>query len=271
MELQRCGNYILTERLNEGGTAEVFLARTSDNQNVVVRKLRSLYKLRFSKRKEFSRGLEIQLKMNHPNIVKVLEMPKKQMIPYAVLEYVDGYNLRHSLGQKNYITDNSILILKQILNGVQHIHQKGYLHLDLKPENIIVSRWGEVKIMDFDLAEPIREIPQSHSKISGTLNYLAPEQILKQPIDERSDIFSLGIIMFELFTGHKPFMALSKKEALDVYADVNKPFPKASTVRPDIPPGIEHIITNCLQKQINKRYPNLDMILHDFHSTQGVS
>jgi serine/threonine protein kinase len=271
MDLQRCGDYILTELLNEGGTAQAFLARSPDNKNVVIRKLHSKYKLRYFKRKEFARGLEIQSKMNHPNIVKVIQQSQQDLIPYAVLEYVDGVNLRHAIANKSYFTDNPILILKQILNGVSHIHQQGYLHLDLKPENILISRHGEVKVMDFDLAEPILEKPRAHSKINGTLNYLAPEQILRKPIDERADIFSLGIVMFELFTGQKPFVAMKKNEALEVYADLDRPFTSPRAIKSDLPPGIDRIIMNCIQKRADLRYPTVSMIVHELHDTKGVS
>lgn len=270
MDPERCGDYTLTERLNEGGTAEVFLAKTSDQKSVVIRRLRPQLKLQFAKRIEFSRGLEIQTKLNHPNIVRVLEMPKTELVPFAVLEFVDGFNFRHTLTQRETFIEQALPIVEQILRAVSYIHQQGFLHLDLKPENMILSKEGQIKIMDFDLSEPIKKAGYSHSKIRGTVNYLAPEQILKQPLDERTDIFSLGIMMYEIFTGQKPMPALTKQQTLDFYSNVESPFPPPIKVAPEISPIVNHVIKNCIQKKKDLRYPNIDLILHELHTGNGL-
>lgn len=265
MNAQRCGNYMLHEFLNAGGTADIFVGTSPENHPIIVRRLRSKYMLNFFKRCEFTRGLKIQGRMNHPNIVKLVDLVAFDTVPYGVMEYVYGVNLRQAMLTKSRLLADPIPIFRQLLEGLCHIHRQGYLHLDFKPENIQLSEEGHVKILDFDLAKQILKEARPCSQIDGTPAYLAPEQILKLPVDERADIFALGITAFELFTGHKPFMAQTREDVFAFYSNLGLPFPSARKVNPAIPPQLDQIIARCLEKKAERRYPTVSMILRDLN------
>jgi eukaryotic-like serine/threonine-protein kinase len=270
MQQQRWGDYILWDQLNEGGMAEVFIATSPNEKQVVVRRLKSEYKLNLFKRYEFTRGLDIQSQMDHPSIIKVLEMHTLQATPYAILEYIDGFNLRQKLVHGRASIENRIAILLQILEGLYHIHSKKYLHLDFKPENILISNRGEVKIFDFDLAEEIQPTPHAQKEIHGTPSYLAPEQILRQPVDERTDIFAFGLTAFELFVGQKAFIPKNRNEIFEFYRDLETPFPTARSVNSSVPHVVDRIISKCLEKKVERRFPAVSMILRELDGVRAT-
>lgn len=262
----RCGRYSLHERLNAGGMAEIFLGSSSEGNTVVVRRLLSQFKFNLSKRREFSRGLKIQSHFNHPNIVKIYELATLRIIPYAAMEYINGMNLRQTITHKKTTPFKQLLMLfQQMVDGLEHIHQRGYLHLDFKPENVLISPHKVAKIIDFDLAEPILKEPKAQSKINGTPAYLAPEQILRTPVDERTDIFALGITAYELFTGQKPFVAQTREDIFRANSNLKQPFPSPHSINPSIPRSLNRILSHCIEKKSDRRYPTASIITRDLN------
>lgn len=266
MDPLRCGRYLLHERLNEGGMAEIFLGTSSENNPVIVRRLLPRFKFNLSKRREFTRGLKIQSKFDHPHIVKLYELVTLRIIPYAAMEYVNGMNLRQIITHKKATSFKQLLMLfHQMLAGLEHIHQRGYLHLDFKPENVLVSTRKDAKIIDFDLSEPIQKESKAQSEIKGTPAYLALEQILKMPVDERTDIFSLGITAYELFTGQKPFIANNREEIFRANSNLKRPFPSPHSINPSLPLSLNRILCHCIEKKVERRYPSVSMIIRDLN------
>lgn len=265
MDLTRCGQYILHDRLNEGGTAEVFLATAPDNRTVVVRRLKPNFRFNLAQRRKFMRGLRIHARMRHENIVELLATANDRLVPYGVLEHVDGANLRILFSKQDPSLRDPIPIFRQMLFALQHIHRQGYLHLDFKPENVLLNRDHVVKILDFDLALKIPRKPAPQGNLSGTPSYLAPEQILRQPVDERSDIFSLGVSAFELFVGQKPFTPMDRREIMSAYTAFDVSFPSPRALKPAIPLRLSRILSNCLEKRPDRRYPTVSLILRDLH------
>lgn len=263
MEIQRCGQYILHERLNAGGTAEVFTGVSPDNKTIAIRRLLPKFKLNLVKRLEFNRGLAIQAKFEHPNFVRTLEIAALKLVPYAVMEYVDGTNLRQAMLRKDPLLADPMPVFRQILEGLAYLHRCGFLHLDFKPENVILSRQGEVKILDFDLSEPILKKPRAQSAIKGTPGYLAPEQVLQQPVDERTDIFALGVTAYELFAGQKPFAGQDRQEIFRMSCNFDHPFPAARTINTAIPIALDRVLSHCIEKKPDRRYPTVSLILRD--------
>ncbi len=251
--------------------AEVFLAMSPQNHPVILRRLLSKYRFNFFKRHEFLRGLRIQATLGHANVIRILELLPFQLTPFAVMEYVEGINLREAMIRHDPSIANGVEIFRQMLEGLEHIHRSGYLHLDFKPENIFVSRWSEVKILDFDLAMPVPKRPKPLVGLEGTPTYVAPEHILKRPVDERADIFSLGVTAFELFTGQKPFQGLDQQDIFHAYTDLDTHFRSAHAVRPEVTPSLARILANCLEKRPERRYPSVSLILHDLHDLQNVT
>ena len=271
MQPERFGEYTLHERLNEGGTAEVFFATNSRGEGVALRRLRPDYKFSLSKRSGFRHGMEIQMQMNGPHVVHVFELQTRKMVPYAVMEYIDGVNLRQALLRRDEFLPhwtNAFALFEGIAKGLGEIHHRGSMHLDMKPENVMLNRAGEVKILDFDLARRISKQPVALSSVDGTPSYLAPELILREPVDERTDIFSLGILGYELFTGQKPFTAPTHQELFRAYTTRNVAFPPPVKLDPSLPQTLNDIILHCIEKKFELRYPAVALILRDLRKVK---
>ncbi|MCC7519116.1 MAG: serine/threonine protein kinase [Verrucomicrobiae bacterium] len=266
MDLTRCGQYLLHDRLNEGGNAEIFLATGDSNRTVVIRRLLPRFRFRFAQRKMFLHGLRIHARMDHENIVRVFAVENDWFIPYGVLEYVDGDNLRILLNKQAPLIREPIPIFRQMLLGLQHVHRQGYLHLDFKPENVLIARDRVTKLVDFDLSIRIPRKPAPLRELSGTPSYLSPEQILREPVDERSDIFSLGVTAFELFVGQKPFTPLERRDIMSAYTARDVAFPSPKAIKPALPQKLSRILSNCIEKRADRRYPTISLILRDLEA-----
>lgn len=266
MELERFDRYILHHCLNVGGTAEVFQAATDEGRMVALRRPRPESKFSLSKRAEFRRGMEIQQRMQGPHVARVFELQMRRLIPFAIMEFVSGISLRQALIQKDpMIADwrNALHVFERILKGVGEIHRCGCMHLDLKPENLMLHPSGEIKILDFDLARSIPKQAEPLRSIDGTPAYLAPEILLRQPVDERSDIFALGILGYELFTGQKPVSGLKREEVLLAYSNFNLGFPSPLRLNPNLPRELSEVLLHCVSKNTERRYPAVPVILRD--------
>ena len=266
MVLERFYDYVLHIRLNEGGMAEVFLATDAHDRTVAVRRLRPEFKFRLSKRTDFRRGMEIQQRMRGPHVVHVLELRTKTLIPYAVMEYIEGVNLRQAFHRRReFFTEwtRAYLIFERIAKGLGEIHRHGFMHLDFKPENMMINHTGDVRIMDFDLARPIPKKTEELGTAAGTPSYLAPEVLLRQPVDQRADIFALGITGYELFAGRKPVVAEAPQDLVCAYTSAYANFPSPASINPALPRSISELLMNCVEKKMDARYPSIPMILRD--------
>ena len=143
------------------------------------------------------------------------------------------------------LAENVAQILIDMALGLNHVHESGFMHLDFKPENVLVSRNGNVRLIDFDLAQPIPEKPVKLSKNPGTPGYMAPEQLKREPIDSRADIFAYGVSAYELVTNQKPFPGETPAEILAAQVDPVKPIPPRE-YNPEIPAALEQVILKCL-------------------------
>lgn len=209
----------------------------------------------------------MQEQMHHPNVVRVLELVTFGLRPYAVMEFVGGMNLRQALLRKDPVVHHPLPIFCQILEGLHHIHSCGFLHLDFKPENILVQPDGHTRIADFDLAQPILPKPRRQPSVQGTPAYLAPEQIMKRPVDPRTDIFALGLTAFELFTRRKPVARSQREEIFAAYCDENTAFPIPSALNRTIPEALDQILGACLAKKPEERYTSVQRIIHDLQES----
>jgi serine/threonine-protein kinase len=151
--------------------------------------------------------------------------------------------------------------------GLAHVHGRGFLHFDFKPKNILLSADMEPKIADFDLCIPRPAYPVPIKHLSGTFSYLAPEQVLGHPVDERADIFAFGLTAYEMLTHRKPFTADTSIELTRKYANPNINPEPPSYFAPDVPAEIERIVLKCLEKDVDCRYHSMEMVLHDLEQT----
>ncbi len=205
----------------------------------------------------FMREAQAAAKLNHPNIVTVYDTGEQQGRYYIAMEYVEGTTLKEILRRRGTISPSGILhILMQICEALKYAHEKKVVHRDIKPANAMWTRDKKVKLMDFGLAKVIEEARNHTTVVAGTPYYMSPEQTLGKNIDHRTDIYSLGVAIFELATGTVPF-----KEGNIPYHHVHTAPPRIRELRPDLPSTLSAIVERCLEKDPDNRYQSAGEIL----------
>jgi len=248
--------------------SEIWLVTDSRGKPYALRKLKSELKYNLLARRRFARGCEVLSKLNDSDyIVGYVEHGKLEGTPYLLMDYMEAENLKILFARHDpLLTENVAQILIDAAIGLNHVHESGFMHLDFKPENILVSRNGNVRLIDFDLAQPIPEKPKKFSKNPGTPGYMAPEQLQRQPIDARADIFAYGVAAYELVTNSKPFPGDNPNEILAAQMEPNNPTPVREH-NPDIPVALEKIILKCLAREPERRYPFTSVLVRDLQNT----
>ena len=216
------GRFYLQELINSGGMADIWLATDANGKAYALRRLHDRLRFNFVARRRFVRGAEILSRIHdHHCIIGYVEHGKISGHLYLLMEYVEGENLKELYARYDRVlVENVAQILIDMSLGLEHVHANGYMHLDFKPENVLVTRNGSVRLVDFDLAQQIPEKPIKASKKNpGTPSYMAPEQLLGQPISHRVDIFSYGVTAYELLTNQKPFPGETPAQILQKQLD----------------------------------------------------
>jgi serine/threonine-protein kinase len=207
---------------------------------------------------------------NHDCVVGYYEHGKIDGALYLLMEYVEGWNLKLMYGSHDQILlDNVGNIIIDMATGLEHVHESGYMHLDFKPENVLVTRNAGVRIADFDLAQPIPKSPKKLAKNPGTPAYMAPEQLMREGVDQRADIFALGVSMFELLTNYKPFPGDQAGDILAKQRD-RSGFITPRQHNPDLPMALEKVVLRCLQQDPEKRYPTMTVVTHELKTALYV-
>jgi serine/threonine-protein kinase len=258
------GRFYLQELINSGGMADIWLATDGDGHPYALRRMHERYRFNFSARRRFVRGCEILASIHdHPQIIGYEEHGKIGGQLYLLMEYVEAENLKILLTQRDpVLTENVAQILIDTAEGLTHMHENGYMHLDFKPENVLVTRNAGVRLVDFDLTQPIPEKPKKQSKNSGTPGYMAPEQLLGEAITHHVDIFAFGVTAYELLTAQKPFPGENPSEILRKQLD-RSDFVNPRDHNADIPPGVERIILKCLEREPLRRYPFIGVMTRE--------
>ena len=260
-------SYSVVERINRGGMADIYLAADRAGQKVVLRVLLPSLRFHWTSRRRFRWGCEVESQLNHPNIARCLESGKFRGNPFAVLEYIDGPNLKECiLRSEPMLAQHRLHLLVGMAAGLAHIHERGFMHLDFKPENVLATHDADPKIIDFDLALLRPEEPKRASKLSGTPAYLAPEQIMREPVDERADIFAFGLTAYEMLTGKKPITGNTLREVIQKYAQFENHLKPLRAHIPDIPHNIERVVLKCLERDVTRRYPSMGLVVRDLQS-----
>jgi eukaryotic-like serine/threonine-protein kinase len=217
--------------------------------------------------RRFRWGCEVESQLTHPNVARCLEYGKFRGRRYAVLEYVEGPNLKECILRNDPILpENRLHLLVGMAAGLAYIHERGFMHLDFKPENVLVTKSADPKIIDFDLTVLRPSEPKRVTKLSGTPAYLAPEQIMREPVDERADIFAFGLTAYEMVTGKKPIIGNTIREVIQKYAQFENHLKPLRAHVPDIPHNIERVILKCLERDVTRRYPSMGLVARDLQS-----
>jgi eukaryotic-like serine/threonine-protein kinase len=264
---QQFGPYTLHELINQGGMSEIWLATNPENQSVAIRRLHSVSTFDFTTKRRFVHGAKVLSQIhNHDYIVNYIEHGKIDGTLFLAMEYIEGSNLKLLSAEGDpVVAENAPQILIDVAQALEHVHDSGFVHMDFKPENILVTRNGSVRLIDFDLAIEKPEQPIKPKSNPGTPAYMAPEQLLRQPINHRVDIWAYGVTAYELLTGQKPFPGDTPDEIL--HNQLNRgDFVNPREVNPDIPAAMEKLILKCIDVEADKRYPFMSVLVRDVQS-----
>ncbi len=267
------GRFYLQELINSGGMADIWLATDSRSKPYALRVMHERYRFNLMARRRFYRGCEILAKIaDHPGIIGYVEHGKASGRPYLLMEYVEAENLKDLYARHDpVLLENVAQILIDMAVALEHMHDNGFMHLDFKPENVLITRNGSVRLIDFDLAQMIPEEPKRFSKKNpGTPAYMAPEQLLGQPLSQQVDMFSYGVAAYELLTNQKPFPGETPAEILRKQLDRSE-FVTPRDLNPDLPVGLEKVILRCLEKEPERRYPFIGIMAREVQGALYVS
>ena len=251
------GRYRLAQTVGEGGMAVVYLARDLLlNREVAVKVLRDQYASDSTFLERFRREGQIAAGMTHPNIVSVYDVGNDQALHYIVMEHIRGPNLKELIYQQGpFSVDGAVFIIGQVASALDYAHQRGLVHRDIKPQNILVDRDGNAKVVDFGIAKGMRDPGLTETGAGmGTVHYVSPEQARGLEIGPASDLYSTGIVLYEMLTKTLPFEGDS---AVSIAMQHVSDEPEPPSVRnPDIPPQIDRIILRTLAKDPAERFPS---------------
>jgi DNA helicase-2/ATP-dependent DNA helicase PcrA len=274
-------HYRIIGTLGMGGMGAVYKAHDEKLERVVALKMLTPEAIaQADRRRRFLQEARAASSLNHPHILTIYETGEVDGKPYIVMEYVEGLTLRQTLASGLFALKDALGIAIQVAGGLAKAHEHGIVHRDLKPDNLIISRDGYAKILDFGLAKLVEQrrpkfpagsaentliqVNTQSGMILGTINYMSPEQLLGQRVDLRSDIFSFGIVLYEMMTGKYPF---ADDNRIDTMHAILHEEPKAPhEVKTDLPPDLQRILTKALAKAPKSRYQTVRELLSDLET-----
>jgi serine/threonine protein kinase len=284
---QKIGHYEIRETLGAGGMGEVFLAEDTELRRLVAIKILHTEVAEDKERvSRFIREARAASALNHPNILTIHEIGKFEDSRFIVSEYVKGETLRERLQQENLDITESLEIATQVAAALQAAHEAGIVHRDIKPENIIIRKDGLVKVLDFGLAkllEPLAaaggfsavsaastlpEVRTNPGMVMGTVAYMSPEQARGVAVDARTDIWSLGVCLYEMLSGKLPFPGDTTS---DIIASILKTEAEPlENLKEEIPRQLEEICFTSLAKELDERYQTAQEFLQDLRRAKGI-
>lgn len=250
----RVDRYLILSHLGGGGMGQVYRAHDTElNRPVAVKVLPPPLSRQPEYIARFRAEAQAQARLHSPYIITLYSMLELPAGAVLVLEYVEGETLAQRLTREGQLpAAEAIDLFAQALTGLEHVHEMGVIHRDLKPSNIFLNAGGPVKIMDFGVAKVLDYDAFERGAMVGTLLYISPEQINGRAVDRRSDIYTLGVSLYEAVTGHLPFEHRSDYALMHAHVQENPPAP--TSVQRDLPPGLERTILKAMEKDPSRRF-----------------
>ncbi|MFB0565689.1 MAG: protein kinase [Candidatus Aminicenantaceae bacterium] len=265
------GRYQINEELGRGGMGVVYKANDTKLKRTVALKFLPPELIHIPDVKErFMREAQAAAALDHPNICTVYEFDEAEEKTFISMAYVEGQSLKKKIESGPLKLDEALKIATQIAEGLQEAHKKGVVHRDIKSANIMVTEKGQAKIMDFGLARATgRTLVTKEGMTMGTIAYMSPEQARGEEVDFRTDIWSLGVVLYEIFGGQLPFKG--EHDQAVVYSILNEKPKPVTDLQPEIPKALEQIVGRALEKNPDKRYQQIEELLDDLRSiSEGI-
>ncbi len=271
------GHYRIVDQIGAGGMGVVYRAHDERlDRDVAVKVLHEAVAQDIDRLARFEREAKAVARLDHPNILAIHDFGTEDGVTYAVMELLEGESLREVIKGGGLTTSKAVEYARAIADGLAAAHDKGIVHRDIKPENVFLTQHGRIKILDFGLAKlklpeqdlstetPTATLETKPGGLLGTVAYMAPEQVQGQPADHRSDIFALGVVLYEMLTGHRPF---GGGTTVETAAAILKEDPEPiSAVSPGVQPALATVVSKCLEKRPQDRFSSA----HDLSLTLGA-
>jgi serine/threonine protein kinase/tetratricopeptide (TPR) repeat protein len=260
------GHYEIIEKIGSGGMGDVYLAEDTELNRKVALKFLPIHLCEDEDcRTRFKREAQAAAALDHPNIVTIHEVGEYQGRPFFAMQYLEGQSLRDAIDEKDLSLDKIVDLAVQICQGLEEAHKANIVHRDIKPLNILFDRNGRPKLVDFGLAtiKGTEKLTRSGSTL-GTVAYMSPEQVQGKEVDHRSDLFSLGVVLYELVAGRRPFTGETEAAIFNsIQNDTPEPL---SRYKADVPDELQRIISRLLEKDTSLRYQNTASVISDLRS-----
>jgi serine/threonine protein kinase len=277
------GQYKILEKIGAGGMDEVYRAEDPKlGREVAIKVLPEGFTNDAERLARFEREAQAVAALSHPNILSIFDFGTQDGITYAVMELLEGETLRQLVAAGPIPNRKALDYARQLADGLAAAHHKGIIHRDLKPENVFVSRDGRVKILDFGLARqtaltgtgtdthsPTLADATEAGAVLGTVGYMSPEQVKGDPADARSDIFSLGLVLYEMLGGERAFERETGAEIMT--AILREDPPELSTKFSNLSPSVDRLVRHCLEKRPEERFQSARDLAFDLESMTGFS
>lgn len=257
------GRYEILEKIGSGGMSVVYKAKCHTlNRLVAIKVLKEEFASDENFVSKFKMEAQAAARLSHPNIVNVYDVVDEENLHYIVMELIEGITLKSYIEKKKLLdSKEAIGIAIQVAQGIAAAHEQHIIHRDIKPQNMIISKDGKVKVADFGIARAVSSQTVNSSAAVGSVHYISPEQARGGYCDERSDIYSFGITLYEMVTGRVPFEG--DNTVAVALAHLEDPVVPPGDYNPQVYPGLEDIILKCTKKKPDRRYGSMEEVIHD--------
>lgn len=259
------GRYEILEKIGSGGMSVVYKAKCHTlNRLVAIKVLKEEFASDENFVSKFKMEAQAAARLSHPNIVNVYDVVDEENLHYIVMELIEGITLKNYIEKKELLdSKEAIGIAIQVAQGIAAAHEQHIIHRDIKPQNMIISKDGKVKVADFGIARAVSSQTVNSSAAVGSVHYISPEQARGGYCDERSDIYSFGITLYEMVTGRVPFEG--DNTVAVALAHLEDPVVPPGDYNPQVYSGLEDIILKCTKKKPDRRYGSMEEVIHDLH------
>ncbi len=261
------GRYEILQTLGEGGMGAVYKAEDREvGRTVALKVIRPELASNPDILQRFKQELRLSHQVTHKNVIRIYDLGEGEGVKFITMEYIEGKDLRSLIREKKRFTpEEAVSVIHQVCLALDAAHSVGVIHRDLKPQNIMQDGSGRILVMDFGLARTLQGDGMTQTgALVGTMEYMSPEQALGQELDQRSDIFALGLILYEMLTGKMPFVAESALASL-IKRTQERAIP-VSDIDGQIPGALSGVVSKCLERDLNQRYQNVPAILADLNT-----